>query len=201
MKLIASTTSPFARKVRIVLAEKNVSCEFIVDIPWNADTDVPKFNPLGKVPVLVRDGGDTVYDSRVIVEYLEQLKPWPMLVPAEAEALVAVKKWEALADGVSDAAAAIFIERKRPEAQQSQDWIARQMGKIENGLAAMNTSVQGPYCMGEGFTLADIAVGSTLGYLDFRFAEIGWRERFKALAALAERLAERPSFQQTLPAV
>jgi glutathione S-transferase len=200
MKLIASTTSPFARKVRIVLAEKNIPCEFIVDIPWNADTDVPKFNPLGKVPVLVRDGGDTVYDSRVIVEYLEQLKPWPMLVPVEAEALLAVKKWEALADGVSDAAAAIFIERKRPEAQQSQDWIARQMGKIENGLAAMNTTMEGPFCMGETFTLADIAVGSTLGYLDLRFAEISWRSRFPALAALAERLSMRPSFVDTIPA-
>ncbi|MDF2446923.1 MAG: glutathione S-transferase family protein [Moraxellaceae bacterium] len=200
MKLIASTTSPFARKVRIVLAEKNIPCEFIVDIPWNADTDVPKFNPLGKVPVLVRDGGDTVYDSRVIVEYLEQLKPWPMMVPAEAEALLAVKKWEALADGVSDAAAAIFIERKRPAAQQSQDWIARQMGKIENGLAAMNTTVEGPFCMGGTFTLADIAVGSTLGYLDLRFAEISWRSRFPALAALAERLSTRPSFVETLPA-
>lgn len=201
MKLIASTTSPFARKVRLVLAEKNIPCDFIVDIPWNADTDVPKFNPLGKVPVLVRDGGDALYDSRVIVEYLEQLKPWPMMVPVEAEALIAVKKWEALADGVSDAAAAIFIERKRPEAQQSLDWIARQMSKIESGLAAMNTSLQGPYCMGETFTLADIAVGSTLGYLDFRFAEIEWPGRFPALKALAEKLSTRTSFQQTLPSV
>lgn len=201
MKLIASTTSPFARKVRIVLAEKGIPCEFIVDIPWNADTDVPKFNPLGKVPVLVRDDGDTLYDSRVIVEYLEQVKPWPMLIPAEAEALIAVKKWEALADGVSDAAAAIFIERKRPEAQQSADWIQRQQGKIENGLATMNTSLQGPFCIGQNFTLADIAVGSTLGYLDLRFPEVDWRNRFPALATLAGKLAARPSFTETLPAV
>lgn len=199
MKLIASTTSPFARKVRIVLAEKNIPCEFIVDIPWNADTDVPKFNPLGKVPVLLRDDGETLYDSRVIVEYLEQLKPWPLLIPAEAEAMIAVKKWEALADGVSDAAAAIFIERKRPEAQQSADWIRRQQGKIDNGLATMNTSLQGPFCIGQSFTLADIAVGCCLGYLDFRFAEIDWRSRYSGLQALAERLALRPAFQQTVP--
>lgn len=199
MKLIASKTSPFARKVRIVLAEKNQPCEFIVDIPWNADTEVPKFNPLGKVPVLVRDDGDTLYDSRVIVEYLEQTKPWPMLIPAEGEAMIAVKKLEALADGISDAAAAIFIERKRPEAQQSADWIARQRAKIDNGLAALNTLVEGPFCMGATFTLADAAVGSSLGYLDFRFAEIDWRAQYPALKALAEKLAQRPSFAQTLP--
>lgn len=199
MKLIASKTSPFARKVRIVLAEKNIPYDLIVDIPWNADTEVPKFNPLGKVPVLVREGGDTVYDSRVIVEFLEQEKPWPMFIPAESEALVAVKKWEALADGVSDAAAAIFIERKRPEAQQSGDWIARQRSKIDNGLAAMNTSVEGPYCMGGNFTLADIAVGSALGYLDFRFAEIDWRSAYPALGALYEKLSARQSFKDTLP--
>lgn len=199
MKLIASATSPFARKVRIVFAEKGLPCDFIVDVPWNADTEVPKFNPLGKVPVLLRDDGDTLYDSRVIVEYLEQVKPWPMLIPAEAEAMIAVKKWEALADGVSDAAAAIFIERKRPEAQQSPDWIRRQQGKIDNGLAVMNTSLQGPYCIGQNFTLADVAVGCCLGYLDFRFAEIDWRGQYPALGALAERLAPRPSFVETLP--
>lgn len=200
MKLIASTTSPFARKVRIVLLEKSLPFEFIVDIPWNADTDVPKYNPLGKVPVLVRDDGDTVYDSRVIVEYLEQEKPWPMLIPAEAGAMIAVKKWEALADGISDAAAAIFIERRRPEAQQSPDWIARQQAKIDNGLATMNTLLEGPYCIGETFTLADIAAGCALGYLDFRFPEIDWRNRYTGLRALTEKLATRPSFLQTLPA-
>ncbi len=199
MKLIASLTSPFARKVRIVLAEKNIPFELIVDIPWNADTEVPKFNPLGKVPVLMRDGGDTLYDSRVIVEYLEETKPWPLLVPADSEQRIAVKKWEALADGVSDAAATIFLERRRPEAQQSPDWIARQQAKIENGLATMNTSITSPFCAGEEFTLADIAVGSTLGYLDLRFADIGWRNRFPALKALEERLAARPSFRDTVP--
>lgn len=199
MKLIASLTSPFARKVRIVLAEKQIPCELIVDIPWNADTDVPKFNPLGKVPVLMRDGGDTLYDSRVIVEYLEEIKPWPLLVPADGEQRIAVKKWEALADGVSDAAATIFLERRRPAAQQNADWIARQEAKIKNGLATMNTSLAGPFCLGDAFTLADIAVGSTLGYLDLRFADIGWRDRFPALKALAETLATRPSFLDTLP--
>lgn len=199
MKLIASKTSPFARKVRIVLAEKGLPFDFIVDIPWNADTEVPKFNPLGKVPVLVRNDGDTLYDSRVIVEFLELEKPWPMLIPAEAEALIGVKKREALADGIADAAAAIFIERKRAPEQQSAEWIARQRSKIDNGLASLNMLVEGPWCMGESFTLADIAAGSTLGYLDFRFPEIDWRAQYPALAALMTRLADRQSFRDTLP--
>lgn len=201
MKLIASMTSPFARKVRIVLAEKNIPCELLVDIPWDAATEVPKSNPLGKVPVLVRDSGDTLFDSRVILEYLELLKPWPMLLPVEEEALIAVKKWEALADGICDAAATIFLERKRPEAQQSPEWIARQQQKIDRGLVAMNASVLGAYCMGDTFTLADIAVGSCLGYLDLRFSDLSWREHYPALAVLAETLAVRPSFLQTLPPV
>jgi len=201
IRLIASTTSPFARKVRIVLAEKSIPYELIVDIPWNADTEVPKFNPLGKVPVLVREGGDTLFDSRVIVEYLEQIKPWPMLIPADAEDMIAVKKWEALADGVSDAAAAIFLERKRPAGQQSPDWISRQQAKIDNGLAVMNTMLAGNFCMGEGFTLADIAVGCCLGYLDVRFADMDWRNHCPALAVLMEKLAARQSFVETMPVI
>ena len=201
MKLIASLTSPFARKVRMVLAEKNIPFDLIIDIPWNADTEVPKFNPLGKIPVLVRDGGDTLFDSRVIIEYLEELKPWPLLIPADAEARIAVKKWEALADGVSEAAAAIFLEHKRPEVQQSTDWIVRQQKKISNGLATMNTLSKGPWCMGDTFTLADIAVAACLGYLDVRFPELAWRGQYAALAALETRLGERESFRQTVPVV
>ncbi len=200
MKLITSLTSPFARKVRIVLAEKNMACELVVDIPWNADTTVPQFNPLGKVPVLLRDDGSTLFDSRVIVEYLEQQKPWPMLIPVDEAQLIAVKRWEALADGVSDAATAVFIERKRPAAQQSQEWIDRQLGKIELGLRAMNDELGvRAYCVNGTYSLADIAVGCTLGYLDFRFSELRWRERFPALMRLAEVLAQREAFAATVP--
>lgn len=202
MKLIASLTSPFARKVRVVLAEKGLPCELVVDVPWNTDTTVPQFNPLGKVPVLLTDDASTIFDSRVIVEYLEEVKPWPLLLPADAGARIAVKRWEALADGVSDAAATIFLERKRPAAQQSPEWIARQMDKIRLGLAAMNNDlgVQA-YCVGGQFSLADIATGCTLGYLDLRFADLGWRHEFPALARLADVLAARPSFAATVPPV
>lgn len=200
MKLVTSLTSPFARKVRIVLAEKNIPCELVVDVPWNADTTVPQFNPLGKVPVLVREDGSTLFDSRVIVEYLEQVKPWPMLIPVDEAQTIAVKRWEALADGVSDAAAAVFVERRRPPAQQSQEWMDRQLGKVELGLRAMNDELAlKAYCVGSHYSLADIAVGCALGYLDFRFPELGWRERFPGLARLAEVLAQRSSFAATVP--
>ncbi|MDP2226917.1 MAG: glutathione S-transferase [Moraxellaceae bacterium] len=200
MKLIASLTSPFARKVRVVLQEKGLACELVVDIPWNADTTVPQFNPLGKVPVLLCDDNTTLFDSRVIVEYLEEVKPWPMLVPAEAGARLAVKRWEALADGVADAAATVFLERKRPAAQQSTEWIERQLGKIRLGLRAMNDDLgTRAFCVGASFSLADIATGCTLGYLDLRFPELGWRNEFPGLARLADVLALRTAFADTVP--
>ena len=115
MKLIASLTSPFARKTRIVLAEKRIDYDLTVDVPWNADTQVPEYNPLGKIPVLVMDDGSTLYDSRVIVEYVDTLSPVSRLIPDGNREKIQVKRWEALADGVCDAAATIFLEKKRAE--------------------------------------------------------------------------------------
>lgn len=200
MKLIASLTSPFARKVRVVLQEKRIECTLTIDIPWNAASDVPNYNPLGKVPVLVLDDGSTLFDSRVIVEYLDHISPFATLIPANHRQATQVKRWEALADGISDAAATVFLERKRPAAQQSPEWIARQLGKIDAGLAVMAKDLgERPWCSGEAFTLADIAVGVCLGYLSFRFAEIGWREQYPNLGRLADKLAQRPAFADTLP--
>lgn len=200
MKLIASLTSPFARKVRIALLEKALPFELVVDIPWNTETQVPLFNPLGKVPVLVLDDNTTVYDSRVIVEYLEFLAPDPCLIPLEQPDQLTVKRIEALADGIADAAAAIFLECKRPDALQSQDWIKRQQQKIDLGLKALSAVLgEGEYMALERFTLADIATVSTLGYLDLRFAGIDWRRQYPNLAGLAQRLADRSSIKMTAP--
>lgn len=200
MKLIASLTSPFARKVRIVAAEKFTEYELIVDVPWNADTRVPRYNPLGKVPVWVMEDGKTLYDSRVIVEYLDSVSPVNHLLPRDARPRIMVKRWEALADGVCDAAANIFLERKRSQEQQSPDWIKRQMDKVYAGLNAMSAELGNQnYCTGEFFSLADIAVGCALGYLEFRFPELDWRRAHPNLSELYDRLMQRPSFKDTVP--
>lgn len=200
MKLVGSLTSPFVRKVRMVLAEKHIDCEFEVDIPWNADTKVQEMNPLGKVPVLVLDDCSTLFDSRVIVEYLDSIVPVNRLIPQESRPRMLVKRWEALADGVCDAAAAIFIERKRSEEMQSKEWLLRQHGKVMAGLEAMSEDLgDKTWCTGDHFTLADVAVGCSLGYLSFRFPEITWAQAHPNLGRLAEALAVRPSFSETVP--
>lgn len=200
MKLIASLTSPYARKVRIVLAEKYIECELQVDIPWTEGTHVPDFNPLGKIPVLLLDDGTTLYDSRVIVEYLDHASPVRNVLPKEPRSRILAKRWEALGDGICDAAATIFLEKKRPEAQQSQDWIVRQEQKIHRGLATAEKDLgELSWCMGDSFGLADIALGCALGYLDLRFAEIPWRETYSNLARLYSKLNERSAFASTVP--
>jgi glutathione S-transferase len=202
MKLIASLTSPFARKVRMVLTEKQLAYELVIDIPWNSDSQVAQFNPLGKVPVLVIDEEQhtSLFDSRVIVEYLERLVPSPVLIPKAAEAYIKTKRQEALADGIADAAAAIFIEQKRPQALQSAEWIARQQQKIDLGLRAMSELLaDNLFFVGDEFSLADISTVCCLGYLEFRFAEITWREQYPNLAHFMTRMSQRDSVKQTIP--
>jgi glutathione S-transferase len=200
MKLIGSLTSPFVRKTRVVLAEKKIDYEFVLESPWVEGNTVSDFNPLGKIPVLVLDDESTLFDSRVIVEYLDNMTPNNKLLPASGRERIAVKRWEALADGVTDAAVALFLEAKRPKKQQSPEWIARQRGKVDLGLKAMAKEIgEGSWCFGNAMTLADIAVGSTLGYLAFRFADIDWREEHANLARLYDKLLQRPSFVDTVP--
>jgi glutathione S-transferase len=200
MKLIGSITSPYVRKVRIVLAEKHIGYDFELEGPWNADTHVPDYNPLGKVPVLIMDDGTSLFDSRVIVEYLDSVNPVSRLIPESNRRRLMVKRWEALADGVCDAAAAVFLERKRKEAQQSQEWISRQQKKVARGLeTASRELADKKWCDGNAYTLADIALGCALGYLVFRFPEIEWRNSFANLAELFEKLEKRAPFMETVP--
>lgn len=200
MKLIGSLTSPYVRKTRIVLAEKHISYDFTVDIPWNTDSQIPDHNPLGKVPVLIMDDGTPLYDSRVIVEYLDNISPVARLIPESNRHRIMVKRWEALADGISDAAATIFLERKRPLAQQSQEWIMRQQQKVARGLeAAAHELGNRKWCNDSAYTLADVALGCTLGYLTFRFPEVEWRNTFPNLADFADKLEKRAAFVETAP--
>src|SRR5262245_28084689 len=200
MKLIASLTSPYARKVRIALAEKKIEYELVEAFPWAPDTTVPEHNPLGKVPVLVLDDGTNLFDSRVIVEYLDNVSPVSRLIPEPSRQRIAVRRWEALADGVSEAASNIVLEGRRPPAQQSTDWIARQQRKLHAGVAELaNDLGDKAWCNGEGYSLADIATGCALGYLDLRHPQLGWRDAYPNLARFHERMAKRPSFADTAP--
>lgn len=200
MKLIASLTSPYARKVRIVLAEKKIDCPIEVDTPWESGTRVPDYNPLGKVPVLELDDGMPLYDSRVIVEYLDNVSPVSRLLPEGNRQLILTRRWEALADGIIDAAVAIVLEKRRPATQQSPEWIARQQEKIDRGLAVLSADLgERNWCHGDAYSLADIAVGCCLGYLDFRYPDLDWKTLHPNLAALQTRLEARQSFLDTLP--
>ena len=200
MKLIGSHTSPYTRKVRIVLAEKKIEYDFAVDSPWTADSKVPDYNPLGKIPVLLLDDDTALFDSRVIVEYIDNVTPNNKLFPAPNRERIEVKRWEALADGVCDAATTAFLEAKRPAKEQSADWVARQREKITRSLDFMAKELgDQAVCMGTHFSLADIAVGVALGYLAFRFADIEWQTAHPNLAKLYDNLMLRPSFADTVP--
>lgn len=201
MKLIGSTTSPYVRKVRIVMAEKKLEYQLAIEDVWSEQTLISESNPLGKVPCLVMEGGEALFDSRVIVEYLDTLSPVGKLIPGVGRERAEVKTWEALADGVLDAALLARMEAvwpQRTEAQRSQAWIDRQMGKIAASLGAMSQGLAGkPYCVGNYMTLADVAVGCALGYLDFRFPQIAWRESYPNLVKLSDKLEQRASFIET----
>ena len=200
MKLIASLRSPFVRKVRVVMAEKKIDYELVLEDVWAETTTIQQFNPLGKVPCLMMDDGGAMFDSRVIAEYLDVLTPVGKLMPTGGRERAEVKCWEALADGLLDAAILVFREKQRPTRQQSPEWIRRQWGKVEAALQAMAVGLgEKSYCVGNHYTLADVAVGCALGWLDFRFPETDWREHYPELERLFDKLSERPSFKDTVP--
>jgi glutathione S-transferase len=202
MKLIGSLTSPYVRKVRIVMAEKKLDYQLELEDVW-AKNAILKANPLGKVPCLVMEGAEAVFDSRVIVEYVDTLSPVGRLIPERGRERAEVRTWEALGDGVLDAAILARLEHNfagRTEAQRSAAWVDRQMVKVHASLAAMSQGLaEKPWCAGIHFSLADIAVGCALSYLDFRFPEITWREQYANLAKLGAKLALRQSFIDTAP--
>ncbi|HBH38412.1 MAG TPA: glutathione S-transferase [Curvibacter sp.] len=203
MKLIGSHTSPYVRKVRIVMTEKKLDYTFVLEDVWSEQTRIVDANPLGKVPCLIMEGGEALFDSRVIVEYLDTLSPVGKLIPPVGRERAEVKTWEALADGVMDAALLARMEAvwpKRSEEQRSQAWIDRQLGKIDASLQAMSRGLgEKPFCAGTHFSLADVAVGSALGYLDFRFPQLPWRDAHPNLVRLQDKLMQRTSFADTQP--
>ncbi|KQM70104.1 glutathione S-transferase family protein [Xylophilus sp. Leaf220] len=204
MKLIGSNASPYVRKVRVVMAEKKLDYQFVLENVWAADTAISASNPLGKVPCLVMEGGEAVFDSRVIVEYLDTLSPVGKLIPSSGRERAEVKTWEALADGLLDAALLVRLEQGgfagRAESERSQVWTDRQLAKVHAAIKAIAKGLgDKPFCSGIHLSLSDIAVGCALLWLEFRFPDIGWRAEHANLARLADKLSLRPSFADTRP--
>jgi glutathione S-transferase len=196
MKLIGSLNSPFVRKTRIVMAEKKIDCELVLEDVWAHDSTIHSFNPLGKIPCLVLDDGEAVFDSRVICEYVDTLTPVGKLLPQERRERTEVRCWEALADGILDAAILIRLETVQRETEQyNAAWVARQQHKIDDSLKAMAKGLAAKnWCSANHFTLADIACGCALGYLDFRRPDLNWREDHPNLDKHFQRLSQRQSF-------
>jgi glutathione S-transferase len=201
IRLIASLTSPYVRKVRIVMAEKRLEYQMDLEDVWSPNTRIQDSNPLGKVPCLIMEDGGALFDSRVIVEYLDTLTPVAKLIPPNGRERAEVRTWEALGDGMLDAAILVRLERsQRAAAQQSEQWVNRQMAKVHAGISAMGHALaEKPWCNGHAYSLADIALGCALGYLDFRFKEVDWRTSHPNLARHYEKIAARPSFVDTQP--
>ncbi|HET7728922.1 MAG TPA: glutathione S-transferase C-terminal domain-containing protein [Usitatibacter sp.] len=199
MKLVGSRTSPYVRKVRVILAERAIPCDFVEESAWSATTTVPRYNPLNKVPALVLDDGEPLFDSVVISEYLDAISG-NILIPGDAVQRARVRRGEALGDGVADAGITAFLERKREPSRQDAAWIARQMDKVDAGIGAIARELGArPFLGGERMNLADIACGCALFWTEFRMPELGWRDARPHLRAWAERLEMRPSFEATRP--
>ena len=199
MKLFTNPASPFCRKVEILLLE-TAQRDAVTDLPAighptapeNMPTDV---NPMGKIPVLVRDGGAALYDSRVICRYLDD-RAGSDLYPEDR--LWEVLTLEALGDGIADAAVLMVYEgRVRPEDMIYPPWVEGQWAKVARGLDMLDANwmelLNGPLNMGQ------ISVAAALGYLDFRHGDRGWRNGHDALAAWYAGFADRPSMQATHP--
>jgi glutathione S-transferase len=200
MRLLYSLTSPYARKVRIVAAEKRIELELEPVVLSSPDSQVPTYNPLGKVPVLVLDDGTSLFDSRVIVEFLDGRNPLAHLIPLDPAQKIMVRRWEALADGATDAAVAALLESCRPQNLQDPAWITKQRSKVEHGLKALSDDLgKSKWCVNDTFSLADIALGCFLGYLDFRYQDINWKHQYPNLARHYDKLMKRASFRDSVP--
>jgi glutathione S-transferase len=199
MKLVGSKTSPYVRKARVILAERSLPFEFIEESAWTADTTVPRYNPLNKVPALVLDDGESIYDSPVICEYLDAVSGGG-LIPADPAARARVRRDEALGDGIADAGITAFLERKREAARQDPAWIARQMDKVNAGIAALAKGMGSrQYLGGAQPNMGDIACACALFWVEFRMPDLRWRDAHPNLKAWAERMESRPAFQSTRP--
>ena len=200
MKLLYTPNSPYARKVRIVAQEKHIELELQEVVLADPNCIVKNYNPLAKVPVLILNDGDSLYDSRVIVEYLDNHAPGTHLIPTDNTSKIAARRWEALADGICDAAVSAMLEQRKAPEKQSQANIDKQLEKVTGGLEVLNLDIiKKKWCVNETFGLADIALGCMLGYVDLRFKQLNWQDNYTNLAKHYSILIKRPSFKETMP--
>ncbi len=200
MKLLGTNTSPYVRKARLVLLEKNIPHAYVIDPPSEPGSQVARVNPLGRIPALILDDETCVFDSPVIAEYADTLNDTPILIPRhDALARMRVKRWEALADGIMDSAIVVRNERVRPAARQEQDILDLHLTAITRALAHIAEQLgKREWCEGNSITLADLALVSALAYLDLRQPERDWRSAHPNLAAWFNRLSTRPSVKTSL---
>jgi glutathione S-transferase len=199
-RLISATPSPYARKVRIALVEKAIPFELVTEVPWDSTSITPRYNPLEKLPILLLENGDSIYESSYILEYLELKHPAPPMLSSDGDERLASRRLEVLCDGICDAVVLTFFERRRPSPCQSLAWSQRQRRKIEGGVREMARLLgERQWTVGDRFGLGDIAVGTALAYLGVRFSEFAWRALYPNLAAFCDRMEQRPSFIGSRP--
>jgi glutathione S-transferase len=200
MKLLGSNTSPYARKVRLVLLEKNIPHEFINDPPREPGSLSARVNPLARIPALILDDETCVFDSPVIAEYADTLNDTPILLPRnDALARMRVRRWEALADGIVDSAVVVRTERIRPQEKQEEGNIQRNNNAISRALDFASKQLgQNEWCEGATISLADLALVSALMYLDLRQPERDWRNQHPNLAQWFARISERQSVKASI---
>ena len=195
-----ATPSPYERKVRVVLREKNVEFKEIVDVLWNRDTLTKILNPLGKIPILIEDGKEPLFDSKVIIQYLDNLVPNPLFHPESLIENVSAKLVEAAADGVSDALVLICLENVRQEKLRSSDWIDRQATKIYHGAKYLSDYLgTKQFYVGDHFTIVDVSAFSCLEYLDLRFPKFNWKIEHPNLKNYWDIHKNRQSYLETRP--
>ena len=200
LKLLSATPSPFARKVRVVLLEKNIPFELKTINPWNMNADIERFNPLGKIPVLITANNETIYDSKFIIEWIEHNYPDPAVFPTDAKTKFKAQQIQVIADGICEAVILLFFENMRPDPQQSKPWSERQIKKISNGLQALEQQISNDeFCVDNTFGIADISVVSAVDYLSLRFKTYEWRDKFTRISKFVARQSARQSFIETMP--
>jgi glutathione S-transferase len=201
MKLLFGPLSPYSRKVRVVLAEKKIECGMEQVDVQPVENAANAHNPLGKIPTLVLDDGTALYDSRVIVEFLDSVSPISRLIPDGTRDRVAVRRWEALADGVLDAGLLVRYESVRDKKEQSKAWVDKQLARMHRGMAQLSAELgEKTWCHSDRYSLADIAVGCCLGWLNVRKpGGADWVAEYPVIARHYEKLMERPAFADTVP--